>query len=108
MQCITVCNPLHYNGDEMIRGFRHKGLERWFSRGDSRGINPKQGPRIQRMLDMIDQAVNASELDVPGMHLHALKGERKGSWAMTVSGNYRITFRFDGEDVTDVDLEDYH
>ena len=42
------------------------------------------------------------------MHLHALKSERKGSWAMTVSGNYRITFRFDGEDVTDVDLEDYH
>ena len=92
----------------MIRGFRHKGLERWLSRGDSRGINPKQGSRIQRMLDLIDQAVNARELDVPGMHLHALEGERKGSWAMTVSGNYRITFRFDGEDATDVDLEDYH
>ena len=80
----------------------------WFSRGDSRGKNPKQGSRIQRMLDQIDQTANASELDVPGMHLHALKGERKGSWAMTASGNYRITFRFDGEDVTDVDLEDYH
>ena len=92
----------------MIKAFRHKGLERWFRNGDSRGISAKHGPRIQRMLDMIDAAVSAGELDIPGMHLHALKGERKGWWAMTVSGNYRITFRFDGEDATDVDLEDYH
>ena len=92
----------------MIRRFRHKGLERWFTRDDARGIMPKYGPRTQRMLDMIDQAVSASELDIPGMHLHALKGGRKGYWAMTVSGNYRITFRFDGDDVVDVDLEDYH
>ena len=59
-------------------------------------------------LAYLDQAASASELNIPGMHLHALKGERKGWWAMTVSGNYRITFRFDGEDAIDLDLEDYH
>lgn len=108
MQPIAICNLHHYNDDEMIRGFRHKGLERWFTLGDARGIKPKQGPRIRRMLDMIDQAVSAAELDIPGMQLHALKGERNGWWAMSVSGNYRITFRFKGEDATEIDLEDYH
>ncbi|MBK9609535.1 MAG: type II toxin-antitoxin system RelE/ParE family toxin [Betaproteobacteria bacterium] len=92
----------------MIRNFRHKGMERSFRHDDSRGINPRQAPRIRRMLDLIDQTTDVAQLDVPGMHLHPLKGERKGEWAMTVSGNWRITFRFVGEDATDLNLEDYH
>ena len=92
----------------MIRSFRHKGVERFFRHDDMRGINPRQAPRIRRMLDMIDQATDVEQLDVPGMHLHPLKGERKGAWAMTVSGNWRMTFRFVGEDATDLNLEDYH
>lgn len=92
----------------MIKSFRHKGLERFFRKGDVRGIQPQQAGRITRMLDMLDQAGAPAQLDVPGMFLHPLKGERKGEWAMTVSGNWRITFRFEGEDVIVVNLEDYH
>jgi toxin HigB-1 len=63
---------------------------------------------IRRILDLIEQAASVEQLDIPGMHLHPLKFERKGEWAMTVSGNWRITFRFVGEDATDLNLEDYH
>lgn len=92
----------------MIKSFRHKGLERFFRKGDARGIQPQHAGRIGRILDMLDVASDADQLSVPGMFLHPLKGERKGEWAMTVSGNWRITFRFEGEDVIVVNLEDYH
>lgn len=65
-------------------------------------------PRIARLLDLLDDASSSEWLNIPGLYLHPLKGSRKGEWAMSVSGNWRITFRFDGEDVTDVTLEDYH
>ena len=92
----------------MIKSFRHKGIERFFKKGDARGINAKHGPRIRRVLDLIDQATTVEQLDISGMYLHPLKGDRKGEWAMTVSGNWRITFRFVGEDATNLNLEDYH
>jgi proteic killer suppression protein len=92
----------------MIRSFRHKGIERFFKKDDARGINAKHGPRIRRILDLIEQAASVEQLDIPGMHLHPLKFDRKGQWAMTVSGNWRITFRFVGEDATELNLEDYH
>ena len=60
------------------------------------------------MLDLIDSATEVKQLDIPGMHLHPLKGQRKGAWAMSVSGNWRLTFRFVGEDASDLNLEDYH
>ncbi len=92
----------------MIKSFRHKGLERFFRKNDSRGIQAQHGGRIERILSLLDEASSPEQLDIPGMFLHPLKGERKGEWAMTVSGNWRITFRFDGEDVIVVNLEDYH
>ena len=92
----------------MIKSFRHKGIERFFRQGDLRGINAKQGPRIRRLLDLIEQAASVEQLDIPGMYLHPLKGDRKGEWAMSVSGNWRVAFRFVGEDATDLNLEDYH
>jgi len=92
----------------MIKSFRHKGIERFFKKDDARGINVKHGPRIRRILDLIEQAASVQQLNIPGMHLHPLKFDRKGGWAMTVSGNWRITFRFVGEDATDLNLEDYH
>lgn len=48
------------------------------------------------------------DMDLPGLHLHELKGDRKGTWAVSVSGNWRVTFRFEGKDATEVDYEDYH
>lgn len=92
----------------MIKSFRHKGFERFFRKDDLRGIQAQHGSRVGRILGLLDEASSPGQLSIPGMFLHALKGERKGEWAMTVSGNWRITFRFDGEDVIVVNLEDYH
>jgi proteic killer suppression protein len=92
----------------MIKSFRHKGLERFFRKNDPRGIQPQHGSRVGRILSLLDEASSPEQLSIPGMFLHPLKGARKGEWAMTVSGNWRITFRFDGEDVIVVNLEDYH
>ena len=92
----------------MIKHFQHKGLERFFRRGETKGIQAQHQQRIERILDLLDDASEPQELAIPGMFLHPLKGDRKGQWAMTVSGNWRITFAFDGEDVIVVNLEDYH
>lgn len=92
----------------VIKSFRHKGLERFFRRGETKGIQAQHAGRINRILDALDEANSPEQLKIPGMHLHPLKGDRKGQWAMTVSGNWRITFAFDDDDVVVVDLEDYH
>ncbi len=92
----------------MIKNFRHKGIERFFKKDDARGINTKHGSRIRRILDLIEEATAVEQLDIAGMYLHPLKFDRKGEWAMTVSGNWRITFRFVGDNATDLNLEDYH
>jgi proteic killer suppression protein len=92
----------------MIRSFKHKGLARFFRKTDHRGIPAQFGPRIERMLDRLDACVHPGDMDVPGYRFHPLKGTRAGEYAVTVSGNWRVTFRFDGEDVIEVNLEDYH
>jgi proteic killer suppression protein len=92
----------------VIKHFQHKGLERFFRHGETKGVLAHHQSRIQRILDLLDDACEPQDLKSPGMFLHPLKGERKGQWAMTVSGNWRITFAFDGEDVVIVNLEDYH
>lgn len=92
----------------MIKSFQHKGLERFFRRGETKGILAQYVGRVQRILDLLDDAADPQQLKIPGMFLHPLKGDRKGQWAMSVSGNWRITFAFDGEDVIVVNLEDYH
>ena len=92
----------------MIKRFRPKGLERLFRKGESQGIQAQQVSRIIWILDLLDDASSSEQVNIPGLYLHPLKGSRKGEWAVSVSGNWRITFRFEGEDVTDVTLEDYH
>lgn len=92
----------------MIRGFRHKGLERYFSKSDRSGIDARQAARILRLLDRLDAAVKPEDMDLPGYRFHGLKGDRKGTYAVSVSGNWRITFRFVDGDAMDVNLEDYH
>jgi len=92
----------------VIKHFQHKGLERFFRHGETKGVLAHHQSRIQRILDLLDDACEPQDLKIPGMFLHPLKGGRKGQWAMTVSGNWRITFAFDGEDVVIVNLEDYH
>jgi len=64
--------------------------------------------KLRRILTLLDSAQCSADMDIPGWKLHPLKGERRGEWAVTVSGNWRVTWRFEGDDVTDVKLEDYH
>ena len=92
----------------MIKIFRHKGLSELFDSGKSRLIPADMHKRILRRLDVLDAAQTINGVNVPGFNLHALKGNRTGEWSITVTGNYRITFRFDGGDVHDLNLEDYH
>ena len=92
----------------MNRTFKHKGLERFFSKSAYRGIPAQYAARIERLLDRLDAAVKPDDMDLPGYRFHPLKGDRKGTYAVSVSGNWRMTFRFVGEDASDIDLEDYH
>jgi toxin HigB-1 len=92
----------------MIKRFRHKGLERFFTSGDTRGINAKHAAWLRIVLSSLDVAESLAGLNNPGFRLHPLKGQRKGQWAISVSGNWRVVFAFDGVDVIDVDLVDYH
>jgi toxin HigB-1 len=92
----------------MIRRFRHKGLERLFREGNPSGINPRLADKLRRMLILLDRGKDPSALNMPGYRLHSLKGDRKGQWSASVSGNWRLTFEFEGEDATNVDLLDYH
>lgn len=92
----------------MIRSFRHKGLSRYFERSETKGLQAAHVARIGRILDLLDAAERVEDMDLPGFALHPLKGDRKGCWAVAVSGNWRITFAFADGKAIDVDLEDYH
>ncbi len=92
----------------MILRFRHKGLERFFRKGDTSGINAQFARKLRRMLLLLDESTQPSGMNVPGYRLHPLTGDRKGQWAVSVSGNWRLIFTFEGENASDVDLEDYH
>lgn len=92
----------------MIRGFRHRGLERFWTRGDASRLRPDWIPKLGRMLDALDLARSPDDMAVFGAGFHALRGDLKGRYAMTVSRNWRLTFGWQGEDAIEVDLEDYH
>lgn len=92
----------------MITGFRHRGLRRFFEKGDAKALQPEQVARIRRLLARLNAANALQDLAAPGHRLHPLKGQRQGVWAIDVSRNWRLTFRFDGKNCFDVDYEDYH
>ena len=92
----------------MIRRFRHKGLERLFGVGDASGVDSRLVEKLRRMLGLLDEASDPSAMNIPGYRLHPLQGDRRGQWAIWVTGNRRLVFEFDGQDVTNVDLVDYH
>ncbi|MFL6210235.1 MAG: type II toxin-antitoxin system RelE/ParE family toxin [Pyrinomonadaceae bacterium] len=92
----------------MIRSFRHKRLKRLFEHGQARGVAADLTGRLVRQLDLLNRAVSPQDMNLPGNRLHELKGDRKGTWSITVSGNWRLTFTFRNRDAYDVDLEDYH
>jgi proteic killer suppression protein len=92
----------------MIQKFIHKGLKRLFESGISAGINPQHVTRIRQILALLETAETLDDMDLPGLNLHELKGQRKGTWAVKVSGNRRVTFKLQKGDAFDVNYEDYH
>ena len=92
----------------MIRTFRHRGLKRLYEQGDRSRIRPDHVAKVRRILARLDAAVTVADVDAPGFRLHPLKGDLRGFWAVSVSGNWRVIFRFEAGDALDVDLIDYH
>ena len=92
----------------MIQSFEHKGLERFFLRGTTSGIRAAHTPRIRLILGRLSASTSVRDMDLPGLFLHELRGTRRGTWSVRVSGNWRITFRFSGPDAGHVNYEDYH
>ncbi len=94
----------------MIQSFGHKGLRKFYEDGDESGLPAKQLGRISDILTLLNQVSKPGEMDFPGSAFHSLKGDRKGEYAVKVTGNYRITFKFNKKEGTafDVNYEDYH
>ena len=92
----------------MIRSFRSKVLKRYWFKGDDKGLRPDWRRKVHLMLSRLDAAVTPAEMDVPGLGFHVLTGDQHGRFAISVSRNWRITFAWQGEDATEIDLEDYH
>jgi len=92
----------------MIRGFRHKGLERFFTTGSKAGIQVQHAVRLRVILGRLNVSIAPEDMNLPGLDLHQLKGDRKGTWAVKVSGNWRIIFTFVGKGADAVDYQDYH
>jgi proteic killer suppression protein len=92
----------------MIRSIRHKGLKRLHQDDDRRGVIAEHVEKLRDILARLDAAGTASDMDLPGFRLHALKGNLRGFWAVTVRANWRVIFRFADCDAFDVDYMDYH
>ena len=92
----------------MIESFKHKGLAHFFEHDDRRKLPAAQIDKIGRILARLNEAMTAHDMSLPGYRLHPLKGELAGFWSVTVSGNWRIIFRFENGSAYDVDLVDYH
>ena len=93
---------------DMIKGFRHKGLEAFYRSGTTKGIQAAHAAKLRRILGALDVAEGPGDLSFPGFRLHQLKGDLKAFWSITVSGNWRVIFRFTGIDVELIDYLDYH
>ncbi len=92
----------------MIQSFNHKGLKKFFETGSKAGIQAKHESRLQIILGRLNASTNPQDMDLPGLYLHELTGDRKGTWSVRVSGNWRVTFQFNEGHAEVVDYEDYH
>lgn len=92
----------------MIKTFRHKGLEAFFLTGSKKGIQPSHANKLRLQLASLDCAKGPQDMNVSGWRLHGLTGGLAGHWSVTVNGNWRMTFRFEGQDAELVDYQDYH
>ena len=92
----------------MIKSFKHKGLEKFYEKGSTKGIQSNHARKLRMQLAALDTAQSIEDMDIPGYRLHQLKGERKGYWSITVNANWRLTFEFVDGNVHILNYEDYH
>ncbi len=92
----------------MIKSFKHKGLEKFYSKGSTSGIQAKHARNLRLQLAALDSAQIIDDLDIPGYRLHPLKGNREGIWSITVSANWRLTFEYLDGNVFILYYQDYH
>ncbi len=92
----------------MIKSFRHKGLRRFYETGSTAGVQAGHAKRLRMQLAALDTAQSIEDMRIPGFASHPLKGEMRGRWAMSVNGNWRLTFEFQDGNAYVLDYEDYH
>lgn len=92
----------------MIQSFKHKGLEQFFKNGRKSGIQASHAKRLKLILGRLNASTSPEDMNLPGLYLHQLSGARSEIWSVRVSGNWRVTFRFNGEHAELVNYEDYH
>jgi len=92
----------------MIEGFRHRGLKQLFEQGDRSRIRPDLVDKIERILNRLDASSKVDDMNVAGFGLHRQKGNLRGFWAVVVSRNWRVVFRFENGSAYEVDFLDYH
>ncbi|MFP4683922.1 MAG: type II toxin-antitoxin system RelE/ParE family toxin [Ectothiorhodospira sp.] len=92
----------------MIKSFRHKGLQRFFETGSKAGIHSRHAAKLSRQLAVLNRARAPEDMNLPGWSLHPLRGNLSEHWSVSVSGNWRLTFKFDNGDAILVDYQDYH
>jgi proteic killer suppression protein len=92
----------------MIKSFRHKGIQLFFETGSKAGMQPNHAVRLRLQLTRLDAAICPNDMNASGWKLHRLTGELADHWAITVNGNWRLTFSFEGQDAVLVDYQDYH
>ncbi|MFK7828500.1 MAG: type II toxin-antitoxin system RelE/ParE family toxin [Congregibacter sp.] len=92
----------------MIRSFKHKGLQRFFETGKTSGIQSAHAKKLRLLLGRLQVSAEVGDMNLPGLYLHQLTGRQKNRWSVRVSGNWRVTFRFEKPDAIDVDYKDYH
>jgi len=92
----------------MIKSFKHKGLEKFYESGNTKGIQANHAKKLRMQLAALDTAKTIDDMDIPGYRLHSLTGSRKGTWSITVNANWRLTFEFSEGNVYILNYEDYH
>lgn len=92
----------------MIKSFKHKGLEKFFENGSTRGIQTNHAAKLRLQFAALDTAFTVEDINIPGYRLHSLKGSRLGIWSITVNADWRLTFEFTDGNVYILNYEDYH
>jgi proteic killer suppression protein len=92
----------------MIKGWRHKGLKKFYETGSKAGIQPRHAEILRMLLLQLASAIQATDMNTPGNYFHSLSGDLEGYYSIKVSGNWRLIFQFEGEDAILVDYVDYH